>query len=229
MRDTSEEWEEIYWSLPREVEVLRGMDSSFLQAYLEARSGAYDLIRISRPHNMARLCAVDRAKKLLSGARLVYDAEAVFALREIRGGEILQGRILPEEEARPRIGEQISLARQADRVVAVSEEEACESRRQGIANLRVTGHAAPPAPTAPSFAERKDFLVVGAVHGLESPNGDALLWFAQKVLPKVCGGWTDGQPRFLVPGCGTDSPELLRRLRPEVTAIGPVADLTPYL
>lgn len=228
MSDTSEDWEEIYWSVPREVEVLRGMDASLLQSYLEARVGAYDLVWISRPYNMARLGERDREKKLLGGTRLVYDAEALFALREIREAEILQGKPLSRKEGSERIEKEVALARNADRVVAVSEEEAQQFRRQGIAEVRVIGHALPAAPTAAPFEERKDFLLVGAVHDLESPNGDALLWFVQKVLPRIRREWGEAAPRVVIVGYGTDSPELLRRLGPEVSAIGPVADLGPY-
>ncbi|QSR84392.1 glycosyltransferase [Methylacidimicrobium sp. B4] len=223
-----EDWEEIYWNLPREVEVLRGMDASVLQSHLEARAGAYDLAWISRPYNMARLSAIDGRKRLLAGSRLVYDAEAVFALREIRQAEIVQGRAVPGAEERRRIGQEIAWARSADRVVAVSEEEAQEFRRRGIDQVRVIGHALPPAPTRASFAERKDFLLVGAVRDWQGPNGDALLWFAQKVFPKVREGLAAAPPRLVVVGDGSDSPELLRRLGPGTVGIGTVADLTPY-
>ncbi|CAB4242793.1 conserved protein of unknown function [Methylacidimicrobium sp. AP8] len=223
-----EEWEEIYWNLPREVEVLRGMDSSVLKSYLEARGGGYDLVWISRPHNMAHLLAIEGWKKLLPGARLVYDAEALFALREIRGAELLQGAALPEGEAARRIAREVGWARAADRVVAVSGEEAREFQARGIEDVRVIGHAILPSPTAASFAERKDFLLVGGVRDWQSPNGDALFWFAQKVFPRIRDGWTGDPPRIVAVGEGTDSSELLDRLGPGVVGIGPVADLTPY-
>jgi GT2 family glycosyltransferase/glycosyltransferase involved in cell wall biosynthesis len=228
MRDTSEEWEEIYGSLPREVEVLRGMDAPVLKSYLEVRGSGYDLVWISRPYNMAHLLAIKGWKKLLLGARLVYDAEALFALREIRGAKFLQGAALTKEEAARRIDREIGYARGADRVVAVSEEEAREFRDRGIEEVQVIGHAILPAPTAASFEERKDLLLVGGVRDRQSPNGDALLWFAQKVFPRICEGWVGDPPRLVAVGEGTDSPELLRRLGPGVVGIGPVADLTPY-
>ncbi|VVM06589.1 glycosyltransferase [Methylacidimicrobium tartarophylax] len=223
-----EDWEEIYWNVPREVEVLRGMDASVLKSYLEVRVGAFDLVWISRPYNMAYLSAIQGWKKLLPGARLVYDAEALFALRDIQGAELLHGAALPKEEAARRIDREIGWARGADRVVSVSEEEAREFRARGIENVRVIGHAILPAPTAASFEERKDFLLVGGVRDWQSPNGDALLWFAQKVFPRVREGWAKDPPKLVVVGEGTDSPELLGRLGSGVVGIGPAADLTPY-
>lgn len=228
MAESPEGWEEIYWSLPREVEVLRGMDASVLALYLEDRVGDYDLVWISRPYNLSRLYSVAGMKEVLAGTRVVYDAEALFALREIRAAKVVGGMPLPEEEAGRRIGEEVAWARRADRVVAVSEEEAEEFRRRGIEEVRVIGHALSPAPTAASFEERKDFLLVGSVRDWRSPNGDALLWFAREVLPRVRAGWPDDPPKLVVVGDGSDAPELLRLLGPGTVGIGPVADLTPY-
>ena len=226
--DGAEEWEEIYWSLPREVEVLRGMDASLLKAYLETCGGDFDGVWVSRPHNMARLLEAAGGKRLCGGAPIVYDAEALFALREIRAAAVRQGRALPEEEIRERVGREVALARNADRVVAVSQEEAREFRRQGIERVRVIGHALEPAPTTAPFEQRRDLLMVGAVEDERSPNGDALLWFVRRVLPRMRREWAGDPPRLWIVGHGTDSFGLRHRLGPEVVAVGPVADLTPY-
>ncbi|MDD2677350.1 MAG: glycosyltransferase, partial [Methylacidiphilaceae bacterium] len=228
MFGSSEEWEEIYWSVPREVEVLRGRDASGLKAHLEARGGDYDCVWISRPHNMASFLEVAQGNGFLGRARVVYDAEAIFASREIREAEILHGKPLPVEERSSRIGKEVSLARSADRVVAVSEEEAREFRRQGIAEVRVIGHFLETAPTTASYEEREDLLMVGAVHALQSPNGDALVWFARTVLPRIRAGLSDAPPRLVAVGYGTDAPDLRRQLGPEVVTVGTVADLAPY-
>ncbi|VVM07026.1 Rhamnosyltransferase WbbL [Methylacidimicrobium cyclopophantes] len=228
MSGAVEGWEEIYWNVPREVEVLRGMDASLLGFYLEARRGEYDLVWVSRPHNMARLAEIEGAEQLLAGARLVYDAEAVFALREIRCVEFVRGTPLPKGEAERRIDREVALASRADRVVAVSEAEADEFRRRGIKNVRVIGHGLLPAPTSASFESRQDFLLVGGIQDLHSPNADALLWFAEKVLPRIARGLPGLSPRALSVGYGTDSPDLLACLGPGVIGIGPVADLSPH-
>ncbi|QSR84386.1 glycosyltransferase [Methylacidimicrobium sp. B4] len=228
MSGCSEEWEEIYWSVPREVEVLRDRDASSLQAYLEARGGDSDCVWVSRPHNMASFLEAAQGRGFRGRARLVYDAEALFAFREIREAEILGGKPLPKEERSAQISKEIALARSADRVVAVSEVEAREFQRQGIADVRVIGHVLELAPTASPYEQRQDLLIVGAVHALSSPNGDALVWFARTVLPRIRAGFPDAPPRLVVVGYGTDAPELRRLLGPEVVTAGTVADLAPY-
>ena len=80
----SESWEEAYSDIPREVELMLGQGLAGLAGFLRDRAHGYDTMIVSRPHNMRR---VSQALSGLSGnswPALVYDAEALFALREDR-------------------------------------------------------------------------------------------------------------------------------------------------
>jgi O-antigen biosynthesis protein len=180
-----EAWPSVYQDIPRTVEVITDSGVDGLEAFLYDRRGLYDVILISRPHNMKYFGRVWSAHPdWLAGVRVVYDAEAVFALREISRGE-LRGRALPAAEAERLVAGEVDLARGADAVVCVTEGEAAHYRRRGIANVAVLGHAVDADPTMADFADREHLLFVGAIHEDDSPNADSVLWFASEVLPRI--------------------------------------------
>lgn len=75
--------DEAYAVLPREVEIVTGRGITGLAEFLRERADYYDVVVVSRPHNMDRfLCACRAAPAFLASTSLVYDAEAIFATRE---------------------------------------------------------------------------------------------------------------------------------------------------
>ncbi|MDH3442826.1 MAG: glycosyltransferase, partial [Deltaproteobacteria bacterium] len=78
------------------VEVFYG-NSSVPEAVLRSRHGYYDAIVISRPHNGAKYLSL--ARECFPNARVIYDAEALFCLRDFLQGEI-EGRPLSETQKR---------------------------------------------------------------------------------------------------------------------------------
>src|SRR5437660_8169350 len=93
---------------------------------------------------------------------LMYDAEALFAAREITFRNV-QGSPLPLEEAEQILKEEVALAALADTVISVSESERCEFQKHGIKTVHVLGHSVAARPTARAFREREGFLFVGAI------------------------------------------------------------------
>ena len=99
MTMAEESWPSVYQDIPRTVEVILDSGAPGLEAFLRERSGFYDVVLVSRPHNMEVFRRVwDAHPEWLSNARVVYDAEAIFALREIARREVL-GDALPASEA----------------------------------------------------------------------------------------------------------------------------------
>jgi GT2 family glycosyltransferase len=178
------DWRAIYSTLPGEVEVVAGSRIE-LAGFLLARQDYYDTILVSRPHNMQAFNQhAGGHPEILRRARLIYDAEAVFAVREMHAAR-LAGRALAAEAAEAAIAEEVLLARSADHILVVSAEEARYFRSQVRAPVTVLGHATERCPGSRRFEERRGLLFVGPLIGDGAPNVDALAWFVTEILPLI--------------------------------------------
>jgi GT2 family glycosyltransferase len=218
-------WDKVRAEHPLEIEFMVGRGPAHFAEFLEARAGYYDLILISRPRNMARFLAERAAHPgWFRGVGVIYDAEATFAVRELRRLEI-EGVVLSTAEKEARVAAEVDLARHADAVVAVNEAEALTFRLAGIANVHVLGHSLSVEPTEPGFGERRDFLLVGALRDDDSPNVDGLFWFVREVMPRLDAAIGAG---YRVRVAGEPGAPALRRLRHDrVELLGRVDDLGP--
>src|SRR5581483_2432703 len=88
------EWSDARRTLPATIEVVRGEGVLGLRRFLEQRRGDFDRIIVSRPNNLTALRV--RWPGSWPPPGLVYDAEAVFAERELQA-EKLAGRVAGEE------------------------------------------------------------------------------------------------------------------------------------
>jgi O-antigen biosynthesis protein len=180
-----EEWSSIYSDMPSEVEFMMGYGPPLLEAFLRNRRNYYDTIFVSRPHNMETLARIMGANtEWFDEVNVIYDAEALFAAREITLRE-LSGTPLSQEETEKQLREEVSLAAKADSVVSVSDIEKRAFETNGIECVHVLGHALSPAPVHRPFQKRTGFLFVGAVHMEATPNGDSLIWFLENVFPRI--------------------------------------------
>ncbi len=180
-----EDWSRAYSDVPREVEIMLHSGEGGLQGFLEERRNFYDVIVVSRPHNMEKLAShLKRHPEWFSKTQIVYDAEAIFAAREVRKHEIL-GNPKEARKHQELLLKEIKLAQSANTVVSVSEGEAQSFRGNGVESVHVLGHAFAVDPTPERFNERSGFLFVGAVHDDASPNGDAVIWLGEEILPKI--------------------------------------------
>jgi len=163
------------------LEVIQGAGEGKLGAFLQARSAYYDHIVVCRPHNMQSFLSNNGRN---AAAHLIYDAEAVFAEREIARAA-LAGPPLSEAECNVLREKEMALARSADTVLAVSDSEAALFRSAGCRDVRRLGHALRLEMTQASHSERQGLLFVGALHDDPSPNVDGLLWFVEQVMPRL--------------------------------------------
>jgi len=152
-----------------------------LKTFLKARPDHYDIVVISRPHNMKEVLPFLR--RLAPRARIVYDAEAIFALRELQMLG-LQGKPASPATAEAMIREEVSLARSADAVTAVSPREAQVFQEFGVPSVHVVGHLVEPRPSSTPFQDRADLLFVGSLDS-GSPNEDAVIYFVHAILPLI--------------------------------------------
>ena len=177
------EWPSVYSDIPRETEVMIGHGMENLREFLQQRPNFYDVIVVSRPHNMRHFQEVMDEPSIRS-AEIVYDAEAVVANRTILKAEI-QGTPLAEADAKALISEEVNLTRGAVRLIAVNDTEAKLLSRGSGLHCSVVGHTLAPRPTQKPPTDRSGLLFVGAIHEENSPNEDSILWFAQEILPLI--------------------------------------------
>ena len=101
------------------IEVFYGDNLDFIR-FAQDRAGYYDLILVSRPHNMEM--AVDAIKRFFSNAVLLYDAEAMFSIREILKAKVKRIKLKDEDKERM-INNEINLMKRADLIITISENE----------------------------------------------------------------------------------------------------------
>ena len=221
-----DDWKETYQNIPREIEVIQGLGPQRLESFLKERQGYYDVIMVSRPINIPFVNEIyQRRPEIFAGARIIYDAEAVWAVREIE--KMRLSRNPPDEQQiREMIDKEVHLACIADRIVTVSAVETSYFSRNGYKNISILGHAVEAKPTPGTFRERNDMLFVGQLTDEDSPNVDSIIWFVHQVLPLIRSQIGNQFKVFLVGRNGAPSISALND--ENVSIVGPVDDLTPW-
>ena len=180
-----DDWGAVYSTLDSTIEVLLDRGRAGLIPLLEKRKNFYQYIMVSRLHNMEIFNnIVDQDPALLEGSKVFYDAEAIFALRDIMKMELL-GQAISEDEKQKLIAKELDQARNAEKVISVSRIEADLYKHASYNNTVVLGHALQAEPGNKGFDERSGVLFVGALRDEGSPNVDSLLWFVINVLPII--------------------------------------------
>jgi O-antigen biosynthesis protein len=160
------------------IEVLTGVTN--LGEELQRRAGLYDAAIISRPHNARFITMV---KQFNPNAAIVYDAEAVFAVRENLQAEV-EGRTVLPAEAETRIRAEVASMAEADVVLTVAEPESRVIRRYDRdIDVRVWGDCQPVCGGARKFADRRDLLFVGNL--ATPPNADAVRHALREIFPRI--------------------------------------------
>lgn len=219
-----EDWPAVYEDIPREVEVMIGLGLTQLEQFLIDRPEYYDIVWISRPHNLASLNPLLRNRRDFFGrARIFYDAEALFSLRHVEQKR-LQGKKVSPQERQQMLDQEISLTKNCDRVISVSQQERQEFLNYGLSDVHTLGHALEISPTPNDFAARKNILFVGAIHEPGSPNADSVLWFCARILPKIRKALG---PQLNMIIAGVMHPEVEEQLdKKDIQVMGVIKDLT---
>jgi hypothetical protein len=208
--------------LPPTVEVLTGVDAQGLFRLLEERRGLYSCVLASRPHNMVRLNSACARLRAPLDFPIIYDAEAIFADRELAGHRLRGDKIRTDEGERQRATE-LALAQRAQAVLAVSAQDAATFSGAGAPHTFTLGHRVDCRPTSRSFGERDGLLFVGALDEEDSPNVDSVRWFVRKVLPLLRARL--GADLSVEFAGATTLPAVLELAAPGVRVLGQVDDL----
>lgn len=204
----------------RGIEVLHSRPNILEQ--ITAREDFYDLAIVSRPHNAPLIPKIRAANRDI---KIIYDAEALFTLREANQARA-EGVAIPAGDLARRIRAELTYIGAADLVLTVSDlERRAIERYHPQVPAAVWGHAITARLRVPGSGER---AAVGFMGFLGSPpNNEALLFLIEQVLPQLC---THGEMPLLVAGAPASlAVQEAAAARPEcVTLLGFMDDLTPF-
>ena len=219
----------LFGDCPETAEILHDRTIMTLPALLRERRDYYDLIWISRTHNL------DRVLPLFLEAGVdprvtpfILDTEAVEAARDAASASLDPSGSFDLQAALRREFSNAGICRH---VTAVNETEAAMLRKIGLAPVSVLGTIREPAPTTRDFAARHGLLFVGSIHQEDSPNLDSLRWYAREILPalaRIMAEAGDAMPKLTV--IGYTAPEIgLAEFagHPHIELRGSVDDLMP--
>lgn len=202
------------------VEVFYG-DGMELSKFSQDRAGYYDVVLVSRPHNMKR--SIGSIKEHFANAFILYDCEALFSVREILKAGVIGNR-LNEGKAKAMIDTEIELMKQANLIITVSDNERDTVLKNGIKHVLSWGHPTNIIMPTNGFDERRDILFIGAFLSDDSPNEAAVLYFIKKIFPQI---HKQIPGRFIV--VGKNPPDSIKELASaNVIVTGYVEDLTEY-
>jgi glycosyltransferase involved in cell wall biosynthesis len=218
----------LHADIPREIEVIRDRGLDDVERFLMARGREFSAILVSRPPTMARLAPIFvRRPGLVARASLVYDAEAIFAVCDIRRQQLL-GPPLDDESAARRIADETRLSVLADAVTVVSVEEQALFRRHAGVDAHILPYPVEPAPTPRPFRDRRGLLFVGRIADDDWPNVDGLVWFRDRVFPAVrCRLAELGHDVALTVAGKTGATRLAAPRDPAIRFLGVVEELRP--
>lgn len=216
-------------AFPDRVELLYDFDFTDMQKFLLDRQSYYDLIWVSRTHNLKRLVP------LLIGAGfnqvetpIVLDSEAVVAVREahrlaVSGPDV--GKMLNLNEE---LNKEFNEAKICAHVTAVNTEELSLLESLKLPSISLLGTSCRPHPTPNDFSTRGGLLFVASIHQADSPNLDSLYWFRDAVLPHLKKKMPT--PPMLSFVGYVDKDIDLSGFNPDngIQIHGPADDLTPY-
>ena len=175
---------EIYADFPDAVEVMYDRSVDNFRTFLEERSGFFDVIWVSRSHNLDLIRPILQNAALVPGhTRIILDTEAVVSTRNVLRAVVL-GEPSPDDlrEALRRECRNFYFCQQ---VLAVSDAEVQLLAGLGIPDVRLLGTMRELALTPSTFQERVGILFVGSLHAADTPNFDSLVWFIGEVLPHI--------------------------------------------
>lgn len=188
MHDPSVDWQQVWRQLPAGLEVIADRGPAELGNFLRERAGSYSSILVSRPHNIPLFWnAIGGQSDVLGHARVIYDAEAVYAARRITQ-HLAEGIELHKEGAEALIAQEVQSSTAGVRAVTcVSEEDRALFRRFVPPNVPVhrVGHSIDIAVDTPPHSARCGFLFVGRLLEQDAPNWQGLSWFLRECWPRI--------------------------------------------
>jgi GT2 family glycosyltransferase len=205
----------------RGVEVLFHPYVRSIGDLLSKRGPEFDIIVISRHYIVVK--HIDAVRAFAPKALVVFDSVDLHFLRTERQAE-LEGNTLARAAARAKRDEELTLIRKADVTLVVSTfEQTLLAELVPEARVLVLSTIQELYPPGKPFAEREGLVFIGGFQ--HPPNTDAVLWYAQEILPHIRAA-LPGVKTYIV---GSKVPANVRALAAEDFVVtGYVPDVTPY-
>jgi hypothetical protein len=169
----------------RNIEILTNVNAQNIEEFFRARIGVYDIVWLSRTHNLLNLKAWRNAcPEFFSNLSIVLDTEAIAATRRFAYAQLakqpsdLSSILLEEMEHLDGISH-ICVVNELDKDLIV---RMLQERGLQIP-VSILGHALRLQPKFPTFLETTDIVLTGSFSQPDGPNADALLWFDREVRP----------------------------------------------
>lgn len=206
------------------IECLHGPHVRSIHSHLRRHGSHYDLVLVFRPE-LAQV-HLEAARRHCPQARLIYYPHDLHYLRWGREAALHNDQSLARRAERSRRQEWAN-SRQADSTIVLSRQEQEALQRalpqQRIDRLPLMLSRSDNAALQPRFGGRHLVFVGNFRHG---PNADAVLWFAEAVLPLLL----PNLPDLTLHVVGQEPPEAIRRLQgPCLQVHGFVDDLEGLL
>ena len=218
----------LFGDLPETVEVLHDRNIAGLPVLLAERPDFFDLVWISRTHNLHRTLEMFQ-KAGMDPARVpfILDTEAVVAGRDAARATLTGGtKRFPFDQ--PALRAEFAGAEMCRHITAVNKAEVELLRGIGLPQVSMLGTVREPAPTPATFGEREGLLFVAGIHQADSPNVDSLAWYMNEILPALAAEL--GEPPVLdVVGYAAPEVDLSAFANhPHIRLHGPAGDLAPF-
>ncbi len=172
--------------LNTQIEYLELKRESALLEFLALRGASFGTIIISRPHNMVEFLAIKEQYPICAkNCMIIYDAEAIFALREIGQRKVSQQTEFTLDQVEQIVSTEILKVQNANQIWVTSQAEQEEFIRRGIERVHVIGYATSVVQSDTEFNQRKNALFLGPITSEDAPNGEGFLWFMNRVFPYI--------------------------------------------
>ena len=201
------------------VDVLQGEKE--IRAHLAQRGSAYSLVMVSRPEMADIYLTVVRA--YAAQADLVYDCVDLHYLRFRRGAQLTGDREMAKcAEHYCRL--ETTAFKFSDRVIAITDtEKDAILEMWPTVKVGVIPNIHSLDISSNGWSDRKNLLFIGGYD--HQPNVDAVMWFAQDILPLI----VDKIPNLKLTLLGSKAPQSVKSLaRDNVEVVGWVPDPRPY-
>jgi glycosyltransferase involved in cell wall biosynthesis len=167
------------------AKILSKINNDNIIDFLRTRIGVYNIMWLSRTHNLQRLNQWrNLCPEFFESVSVVLDTEAVAATRwftyAVQSGQPAE---LPEMVLR-----EMEFLESVNHVCVVNEIDRGLLQdlmdRTGLKiPVSILRHSTPIHPNQPKFLDTRDIVLVGSYAQADGPNADALLWFDRAIRP----------------------------------------------
>ena len=212
-------------NLPSSVTTTLHIDKNQLEHFLLIHRANFSHIFVSRPTNMETISLImKKHPDLFSTTKIIYDAEAVFAIRDLGKKALLENIQFTDQDIKEVTRIETAISSWADLIVTVSDGEFLRFVESGFSRIEKLSHVVYPRFHTPTFEERRGIMSLGPLLSSDSPNTDAARWFIKQVVPLLPYSSKLGGVHF----AGAISKDILSELlTPDVVFTGPVLDPMP--